>query len=167
MGNALCGGCEKSSKRDCQQGKATANGPAFRSDTHRSSQRIGRVADAQKQQVGDARQSRERADALGDAQQPRLEGHDGNGANRNQPRWEHAQPCGPARPTSFWSDHELVWCDERELGRGWVPRRTEPGVFPLADGVPQRVGKLRAYGNAIVPQVAAEFIRAYMEVRGG
>ena len=26
-----------------------------------------------------------------------------------------------------------------------------------------RMGKLRAYGNAIVPQVAAEFIRAYME----
>jgi hypothetical protein len=26
------------------------------------------------------------------------------------------------------------------------------------------VGRLRAYGNAIVPQVAAEFIRAVMEV---
>jgi hypothetical protein len=26
------------------------------------------------------------------------------------------------------------------------------------------VGQLRAYGNAIVPQVAAEFITAYMEV---
>ena len=25
------------------------------------------------------------------------------------------------------------------------------------------MGKLRAYGNAIVPQVAAEVIRAYME----
>jgi len=25
------------------------------------------------------------------------------------------------------------------------------------------VGKLRAYGNAIVPQVAAEFIGAFME----
>jgi DNA (cytosine-5)-methyltransferase 1 len=27
------------------------------------------------------------------------------------------------------------------------------------------VGRLRAYGNAIVPQVAAEVIRAYMECR--
>jgi hypothetical protein len=26
------------------------------------------------------------------------------------------------------------------------------------------VGRLRGYGNAIVPQVAAEFIRAYREV---
>jgi DNA (cytosine-5)-methyltransferase 1 len=33
----------------------------------------------------------------------------------------------------------------------------------LAHGGPARVGKLRAYGNAIVPQVAAEFVKAYME----
>jgi hypothetical protein len=33
-------------------------------------------------------------------------------------------------------------------------------AFPLATGIPGRVGKLRAAGNAIVPQVAAEFIRA-------
>jgi DNA (cytosine-5)-methyltransferase 1 len=41
---------------------------------------------------------------------------------------------------------------------------SEPKVDRLANGVPDRVGKLRAYGNAIVPQVAAEFIGAYMEV---
>jgi hypothetical protein len=27
------------------------------------------------------------------------------------------------------------------------------------------VGRLRAYGNAIVPQVAAEFIAAYLDVK--
>jgi hypothetical protein len=36
---------------------------------------------------------------------------------------------------------------------------------PLAHGIPDRVGKLRGYGNAIVPAVAAEFIKAFMEVR--
>jgi len=29
------------------------------------------------------------------------------------------------------------------------------------------VGRLRGYGNAIVPQVAAEFIRAYINARAG
>jgi len=33
----------------------------------------------------------------------------------------------------------------------------------LAHGVPARVGKLRAFGNAIVPAVAAEVIGAFMD----
>lgn len=51
----------------------------------------------------------------------------------------------------------------------WLPcrdgkaRPVEPGTFPLAHGAPARVGRLRAYGNAIVPQVAATFVRAFME----
>lgn len=42
-------------------------------------------------------------------------------------------------------------------------RRVEAGTFPLAHGVSGRVGLLRGYGNAIVPQVAAEFIQAWRE----
>ncbi len=39
----------------------------------------------------------------------------------------------------------------------------EPESFPLAYGVSNRVGTLRGAGNAIVPQVAAEFIKAFYE----
>lgn len=38
----------------------------------------------------------------------------------------------------------------------------QPGAFPLANGLPARMGRLRGYGNAIVPQVAAKFIQAFL-----
>ncbi len=50
----------------------------------------------------------------------------------------------------------------RKTGTDGKARRVEPGTFPLAHGVPARVGRLRAYGNAIVPQIAAEFIQAFL-----
>jgi len=56
-----------------------------------------------------------------------------------------------------WSAFDLIPC------RDGKARRVEPGTFPLAHGVPARMGRLRGYGNAIVPQVAAEFIAAYMD----
>ena len=40
-----------------------------------------------------------------------------------------------------------------------------PAFVCWLHGVSGRVGRLRGYGNAIVPQVAAVFIRAYMESR--
>jgi DNA (cytosine-5)-methyltransferase 1 len=52
---------------------------------------------------------------------------------------------------------------EWAIGSDGKARRVEPSIRLLAHGVPARVGKLRAYGNAIVPQVAAEVIAAYME----
>lgn len=46
-----------------------------------------------------------------------------------------------------------------------MPRdRREPGSVVPAHGIPDRVAQLAALGNAIVPQVAAEVIRAYMEI---
>ena len=40
----------------------------------------------------------------------------------------------------------------------------EPALFPLADGFSNRMGTLRGAGNAIVPQVAAVFISAIMDI---
>ncbi len=57
-----------------------------------------------------------------------------------------------------------AWDDSLWLaGADGKARRVKSGVRLLANGVPARVGKLRAYGNAIVPQVAAEVISAFME----
>src|SRR5438270_366065 len=47
-----------------------------------------------------------------------------------------------------WRDAEFIPCTDGKA------RPVEPGTFPLAHGIPGRVGRLRAYGNAIVPQVA-------------
>jgi len=52
-----------------------------------------------------------------------------------------------------WDNSDWLWCRDGK----WRP--VESGTFPLANGVPGRVGRLRAYGNAIVPQVAAEVIK--------
>lgn len=68
---------------------------------------------------------------------------------------------GPQRPgptNGFWGSADWLLCrDER-----WRP--AEPGTFPLAHGVSGRVGLLRGYGNAIVPQAAAGFIAASREI---
>jgi DNA (cytosine-5)-methyltransferase 1 len=45
-------------------------------------------------------------------------------------------------------------------------RKDAAAAFVLSHGVTNRVGRLRAYGNAIVPSCAAEVIEAYCEVRG-
>jgi DNA (cytosine-5)-methyltransferase 1 len=58
--------------------------------------------------------------------------------------------------TGFWSNAD--WIDHKD-GK---TRPVEPGTFPLAYGSTARVGRLRAYGNAIVPQVAQAFIESYL-----
>lgn len=63
-----------------------------------------------------------------------------------------------ASPTNgFWRDVDWLFCRDGK----WRP--VEPGTFPLAHGIPARVGRLRGYGNAIVIPVAQAFIEAYLE----
>jgi DNA (cytosine-5)-methyltransferase 1 len=62
----------------------------------------------------------------------------------------------------FWGDADWLLCRD-PYGGPPVARPVEPGSFPMASRVPGSVGLIRGYGNAIVPQVAATFIRAALE----
>jgi site-specific DNA-cytosine methylase len=124
--------------------------------------------------------------ALGDTNRARLEGRRDEsgersgqfiaGAASSAGIVGHAARDGQRRPwiakeiggwpsaigrSSAWSDLEWLACTDGKT------RPTGAGLFPLAHGVQRRTSKLRAYGNAIVPQVAEQFIRAYIETCNG
>ncbi len=75
------------------------------------------------------------------------EGVDGGMADRERPSPSDGQ----------WRDADWLFCRDGK----W--RAVEPGTFPLAHGLPSRVGRLRGYGNAIVPQAAAAFVTAFIQ----
>lgn len=95
---------------------------------------------------------------LGDAFGSRLEGHPGDGddgAGRPQSARPTASPDG--RNGSFWSDAEWIVCHDGKA------RRTKSGLPLLVDGPPGRVDLWRIGGNAIVPVLAAEVIKAFLD----
>ena len=69
----------------------------------------------------------------------------------------HQHGAGPTN--GHWRNADWLLCRDGS----WRP--VEPSTFPLAHGATTRVGRLRAYGNAIVAQVASEMIAAYLECR--
>ena len=90
-------------------------------------------------------------DAVREGSQERPGAAVGRGAVRDE-----GQAAAETGTSGFWSPADWLPCGDGRL------RPVEPGTFPLAHGVANRVGKLRAYGNAICGPVATTFVRAVM-----
>ena len=106
--------------------------------------------DAGRQLLPDAEPAGVCGEAFGSGEQVQQLGSNGSSLQLGSQRW--------SRPTDgHWRDADWLFCRDGK----WRP--VEPGTFPLAHGLPARVGRLRGYGNAIVPQVAATFIEGVME----
>jgi len=95
------------------------------------------------------------------------EQHDRPGISGETGRAEHTDGCAdggladnnrPGPTNGFWSDADWLHCRDGK----WRP--VESGTFPLADRVAARVGRLRAYGNAINAEAATIFIQSVMEL---
>jgi DNA (cytosine-5)-methyltransferase 1 len=72
----------------------------------------------------------------------------------------NALECDRPGPTNGpWGAADWLLCRDGK----WRP--VEPGTFPLAHGISGRVGRLRAYGNAINPHQFKALISAYMDCR--
>lgn len=108
--------------------------------------------------------------------------HAGDGDHRDESGWinaDTARSVAPAGNAPGWSDCIVVPCADGKLRRV----SAQSGDEPLAHGIPVRMGpmlarldgmgrgaikaarrnrnsRIHGYGNAIVPQVAAEFIQA-------
>jgi DNA (cytosine-5)-methyltransferase 1 len=89
-----------------------------------------------------------------------------NGGNASAKREQRLQSSNsgavddgrPGPINGFWRDADWLFCRDGK----WRP--VEPGTFPLAHGAPNRVGRLRGYGNAIVAPVAQAFIEAVISI---
>lgn len=99
---------------------------------------------------------RQRLWFVADAQCKGLQARAASDLRRTLGHDEGRQP-GQSGERGAWSTVEWIAC------RDGKARPVEPGTFPLSHGTPGRVGQLRAYGNAIVPQVAQAVIEAYLE----
>lgn len=67
--------------------------------------------------------------------------------------------AGASPVNGFWRNADWLFCRDEK----WRPVR--PGSFPLVNGAAARVGRLRAYGNAINAEAAKVFIAAYLDSR--
>ena len=126
----------------------------------------GRVGDAQHDgQSTSSKQGSDDQDASDDAKEQIVSVQsEGASVTRDDRSGDGGEGGGVAgtqahETNGFWSDADWLLCRDGK----WRPVR--PQSFPLVDGATARVGRLRAYGNAITAQVAQGLIESYMEVR--
>ncbi len=95
--------------------------------------------------------------ALVNSVNSRSQGLSGDVNGRDQSGRIASGQNGSTASPGFWDDHQWIVCADGKIRR--IPA-VESGIRLLAYGVPERVGLLRSGGNAIVPEVAARFIKA-------
>ncbi len=160
---------------------AQAPDSELRSRSHRSgaaSEDVGQgaVADSTGSGCSGSKERKERA-RIGRTRTDGTDGTDGRMADAGQiERRRRASQLGSVVENEAERLKEAVH-DQRGLATGqwsearWIdcadgkqrPIAPEPTLFPLAHGVPNRMGLLRGSGNAIVPPLAARFIQASFE----
>jgi DNA (cytosine-5)-methyltransferase 1 len=108
----------------------------------------------------------------------KLHGHDASQIGRSigESKTE-SRMLKPEGSDTEWSDPDWLYCRDEKY------RPIKPSIEPLANGLPRgmgyssdpsesidadntqeaRVMRLKGYGNAIVPQVASSFIKAFMQ----
>jgi DNA (cytosine-5)-methyltransferase 1 len=110
---------------------------------------------------------------MGDAMFQGLEGFAGTGDRTDQQRRESQEQDRSTTEAGPWDDYQIAECADGKT------RRVRTGLSPLAYGLPRKLGhfesgvrklvkgarrnrkgRIKGYGNAIVPQVAAQFILA-------
>jgi len=157
VGNSNESGSQRLSRDGCTEGRKGSSGPVTEAGLS------GRLADTAREQ------------------------HDRPGISGETGRAEHTDGCAdggladnnrPGPTNGFWGDADWLFCRDGK----WRP--VKPGTFPLVDGTPQRVGRLRAnwdtpagkegfghrtgrlkgYGNAINAEAATIFIQSVMEL---
>ena len=160
VGNSNESGSQRLSRDGCTEGRKGSSGPVTEAGLS------GRLADTAREQ------------------------HDRPGISGETGRAEHTDGCAdggladnnrPGPTNGFWGDADWLFCRDGK----WRP--VKPGTFPLVDGTPQRVGRLRAnwdtpagkegfghrtgrlkaYGNAINAEAATIFIQSVMELLNG
>jgi len=129
------------------------------------------------------------ADAGGERRQQDARSASGDETPDGRARWNGGEPDGDHIAASAGQgnrtgmadtdrDHRFWWSGPLQVGRNAIEAtvirggrsyraqwRLGPGIRLVAYGIPNRVGALCGAGNAIVPHVAAAFIRAYQDTR--